>query len=169
MIASSSLVIRSRLRTSQLWLVLLFCRELDASTGAEGIAATHCATSPRRGVGMAQPLRGLAPQIPNASLVWNLKNGRFTRLIDTKQVVTVGSDPLSLLTQSSRFRFAHVPLAQRGPLFCKGRQAWDLLWERTGNWCAPKASLDATGRVMPVAHERSESGTGRRAASDGRD
>ena len=50
---------------------------------------------------MAQPLRGLAPQIPNASLVWNLKNGKFTRLIDTKQVVTVGSDPLSLLTQSA--------------------------------------------------------------------
>ena len=35
-VASSSLVIRSRLRTSQLWLVLLLCQELDASTGAKG-------------------------------------------------------------------------------------------------------------------------------------
>ena len=26
---------------------------------------------------MAQPLRGLAPQIPNVSLVWNLENGEI--------------------------------------------------------------------------------------------
>ena len=33
---------------------------------------------------MAQPLCGLAPQIPNVSLVWNLKNKRFLLIIDGK-------------------------------------------------------------------------------------
>ena len=43
---------------------------------------------------MAQPLRGLAPQIPNASLVWNLNKGRFTRIIGRKRDVVGSSHPL---------------------------------------------------------------------------
>ena len=58
---------------------------------------------------MAQPLRGLAPQIPNASLVWNLKNGE------------------------SYFSVLQVNLTDF-------------------------SSLVQTGRVVPVAHERIESG-----------
>ena len=43
---------------------------------------------------MAHPLRGLAPQIPNVSLVWNLNNVRFTRWVGGELDVIVNSHSL---------------------------------------------------------------------------